>query len=116
MTIVYGPTIRKYKKHLWHELDQIRQGHTHPWIVCGDFNVIRTPHEKSGTAFDIKVSSMFNSFINRHFLVEQKLYSRKYTWSNGRQFALLDRIFTSVDWEHQYPHSQLTDLAPFYSN
>lgn len=110
-TIVYGPTIRNLKRELWAELELIRQGQQQPWILCGDFNVIRTQQEKSGPAFDVKISKLFNSFINRHHLVEHKLHNRQYTWSNGRQFALLDRFFTTLDWDQLYPNSLVTDLG-----
>lgn len=110
-TIVYGPTLRHLKKDLWKELNLVREGHFHTWVLCGDFNVIRSPQDKSGPAFDIQISTMFNTFINKHCLVEHKLHSRKFTWSNGRQFALLDRFFTTLDWERMYPHSRLIDLS-----
>lgn len=79
ITIVYRPTSRGLKKEFWNELAQVRQGHTKTWILCGDFNVIRHHTEKSGPTFDIKISRMFNSFINRHHLIEHKLFNRKYT-------------------------------------
>lgn len=110
-TIVYGPTIRSKKREFWTELDQIRHGSHKLWIISGDFNAIRYLHEKSGCNFDIPISKMFNQFIHRHNLVEHKLHNRKYTWSNGTNFALLDRYFTSLDWDNQYPSSYVTDLS-----
>ena len=100
-TIVYGPTLRHLKKELWQELDMLRPDPSIAWIISGDFNVIRTPLEKSGPRFDIKISSMFNRFINKHQLVEHKLQTRKFTWSNGTNFALLDRIFITLAWDQQ---------------
>lgn len=110
-TIVYGPTRRHLKKELWKELNTIRQGHTKFWVISGDFNALRTPQDKSGSNFDMPISNMFNQFINQHFLVEHTLNTRKYTWSNGTHFALLDRIFTTVDWDQKYPHSVIQDLC-----
>ncbi|XP_078150904.1 uncharacterized protein LOC144546233 [Carex rostrata] len=99
------------KKELWIELDAIRASCRDPWIISGDFNVIRNPQEKSGTNFDVSISKRFNQFINRHNLVEQKLTSRKYTWSNGTNFALLDRFLTIINWDQQYPHTSVLDLC-----
>lgn len=78
-TIVYGPTLRSLKKALWIELDSLRLGVTKHWLISGDFNVIRTHQEKSGHNFDVKISRMFNNFINKHNLVEHHLQTRKFT-------------------------------------
>lgn len=37
---------RRKEKKLWEELDPVRNNL--PWIVLGDFNCIRYPHEKIG--------------------------------------------------------------------
>lgn len=116
LTIVYGPVIRTLKKELWKELDRVRQDSTSMWVLCGDFNVLRHKSEKSGPHFDITTSSMFNSFISRHSLIEHKLETRKFTWTNGRTYALLDRIFTSLDWDTTYPTSQVQELSSFGSD
>lgn len=111
LTIVYGPVKRKLKSLFWAELDLVRQGQSLPWILCGDFNALRSIKDKSGSHLDISISRSFNSFINRHNLVEHQLPNRKFTWSNGHQFALLDRFFTSLDWDQLYPSSIITDLG-----
>lgn len=116
VTIVYGPVDRSKKPDLWIELDQIRGSSRIPWILCGDFNVIRHRNDKSGSRFDMHISKLFNNFVNRHQLVEHKLINRKYTWNNGRHFALLDRFFTSMQWEQIYPVSFVTDLSCYGSD
>lgn len=57
------------------------------------------------------LSRQFNNFINDNRLLELKLTTRKYTWSNGTKFALLDRILVSITWDHLYPSSHLSDLS-----
>lgn len=99
------------KKELWVELDQIRAGVNKHWILSGDFNVIRNITEKSGTNLNLKINRMFNHFINMHNLVEHKLTTRKFTWANGQNFALIDRFFTSLDWDQRYPDSVVIDLC-----
>lgn len=86
------------------------------WIISGDFNAIRTQVEKSDPNFDLHISNMFNRFINKHFLMDHKLYNRKYTWSNGTHLALLDRFLTTVDWGKKYHHSVIKDLCKNRSN
>ena len=110
MTIVYGPVLRSYKQSFWEELNQINDPSISHWIVCGDFNAIRKKSEKSGNNFDISLSLQFNAFVQDNFLVEHPLTSRRFTWSNGTQFALLDRFFTSLDWTQTYPYSFTSDL------
>jgi hypothetical protein len=39
------------------------------------------------------------------------LTNRKYTWSNNRQFALLDRYFCTLLWGSWYPNSIVLDLS-----
>lgn len=64
----------------------------------------------------MQTSAIFKNFVNQHQLIEHKLTSRKYTWTNGRHFALLDRFFTSIQWEHQYPASYTSDLTSYGSD
>ena len=54
---------------------------------------------------------MFNNFINRHNLVEHKLQTRRFTWASGANFALLDRYFSTMGWDLQYPNSSVLDLS-----
>jgi hypothetical protein len=53
---------------------------------------IRFKHEKSGSNFHSRVSTRFNIFLDDYNLIEYELTRRKFTWSNGRQFALLDKF------------------------
>lgn len=56
------------------------------------------------------VSRDFNNFINDYHLIEHKLNTRKFTWSNGTRFALLDRVFSTVTWDLSYSSNQILDL------
>jgi hypothetical protein len=38
------------------------------------------------------------------------LQNRKFIWTNGTQFALLDRIIGSLQWDNQYKRCTITDL------
>lgn len=107
---MHGHVLRHLKKDLWIALEQIRQTHISLWILCGDFNVIKHKKDNTGSNFDISLSREFNIFINKHSLVEHTLQTRKFTWSNGRNFPLLDRIFTSLSWNTMYPNSSIQDL------
>lgn len=116
ITIVYAPIARNLKSEFWEELRQCGLGRDDMWIVCGDFNAIRKRSEKSGLNFDLNLSSKFNDFINDHHLVELKIPNRKFTWSNGRQQALLDRYLVSLDWLDEYTQYSLMALNSFGSD
>lgn len=113
ITTVYGPVDKSLKRALWEELDSIRNPFFPMWVLCGDFNVIRNRKEKSSVNFDVRISHFFNSFISRHNLIEYKLNNRRYTWSNGTNFALLDRIFTTIAWDQRYPSSIIKDESSY---
>ena len=56
---------------------------------------------------------LFNSVITYGEFIELPLVGRKYTWSNNQEnpgFAVLDRIFTSLDWDAHFPMSSLVAL------
>jgi hypothetical protein len=38
------------------------------------------------------------------------LQNKKFTWSNGTQFVLLDKILGSLQWNSQYRRCTITDL------
>ena len=45
--------------------------------------------------------------------MEISISNRVFTWSNNQSspiFAVLDRVFTSVDWDAHFPYSTLTAL------
>lgn len=46
--LVYGPNHSSDNKAFWGELNQVAGLWSHPWVIGGDFNVIRFSHEKKG--------------------------------------------------------------------
>lgn len=111
VTVVYGPVDKSLKPAFLAELDTIRQHTNMMWVICGDFNSIRHRSEKSGVNFDVKSSRLFNAFISRHNLLEHQLRNRKFTWSSGGKFALLDRFFSTINWDAKYSASYVQDLS-----
>jgi hypothetical protein len=49
-----------------------------------------------------RVSKKFHASMNDLNLIEYSFSNRKFTWTNGRHFALLDRFLFSMDWDRQY--------------
>jgi hypothetical protein len=84
-----------------------------PWLVLGDFNLIRHPSEKNNDNFNPALANSFNAMINSLAVLELPLLDRRFTWTNGQEIpilARLDRAFLNNDWNAALPHSALTSL------
>lgn len=114
--MVYGPNDLALKTSFWQELHHIRDSWSGMWLVSGDFNAIRTKSKKSGTNFIARVSNKFNTFVNGHNLLEYKLLGRRFTWSIGIDYALLDRFLCSIDWDDCNFSCILKDLSHYNSD
>jgi hypothetical protein len=115
-TTVYGPVDNSVKEQFWQELRDIKSISYEAWLICGDFNAIRFRNEKSGSSFNVRASSTFNKFLDDFNLIEYELFSRKFTWSNGRHSALLDRFICSMQWDSLYAKCVVKDLASYGSD
>jgi hypothetical protein len=94
-TSVYAPTSLGLRNNFWKELIDIRSISNVPWLIGGDFNMVRNRSEHKGNIFNHSVSRKFNSFIDNNMLIDLKANDRLYTWSNLRDnpsFACLDRF------------------------
>lgn len=116
ITVVYAPVDYSLKREFWQELQYSSGKTSNLWVLCGDFNAIRLRNEKSGTSFNIRLSTLFNHFVNSNSLVELKVPTRKYSWTNGTQSALLDRFFVSLDWDDTYAFSHVDMLSKYGSD
>ncbi|XP_073355500.1 uncharacterized protein [Aegilops tauschii subsp. strangulata] len=77
-----------------------------PYLVGGDFNIIRRREDKNNDNFDGRWSFMFNTIIESLNLREIELSGRKFTWANALPnptYEKLDRVLASVDWEQKFP-------------
>ena len=77
-----------------------------PFVVGGDFNIIRRSKDRNKTKKLPKWSFFFNSIIEHWGLKELELSGRNFTWSNNQidpLFVKLDRILVSPSWELKFP-------------
>jgi hypothetical protein len=84
-----------------------------PWLVVGDFNLIRDPSEKNNDNFDLSLVTAFNNSICRLALFELPLLDRLYTWSNKRDAQVLARLNLALlnqAWNLALPNSSLSSL------
>lgn len=45
---VYGPNSTDRRGQMWEELEEVNVEWQCPWVIGGDFNIVRYPFEKSG--------------------------------------------------------------------
>jgi hypothetical protein len=96
------------------ELRAIRAGLQGSWAVTGDFNLILEAADKNNPNLHRRMMGRFRRLLNDLELKEQDLIGRRYTWSNERQEATLeklDRWFCSIDWDEGHPDCLLQALS-----
>jgi exonuclease III len=113
ITNTYGPSDHAfslpYLQHLF-ELPNLIPG---PWILLGDFNLVRQPSDKNNGQINSTLANAFNSTILQLCVSEIELSDRLYTWSNLQPFpilARLDRVFTNNDLNSLFPLTTLSSL------
>lgn len=105
-TGVYGPNKVSERKFLWRELHYIRGLWEIPWVIGGDFNVIRRIEERNTSRGITHSMKKFSRFISIHALIDPPLKGSKFTWSNGQASPVLsriDRFIFSTDFEAKFP-------------
>ena len=86
VTNVYGPQRIEEKIKLLEALSDLRNRHVGiPWIMGGDFNMIKSlSQRKGGTRALNKDSLTFQSFIDNMNLVDSESGNGLFTWNNKR--------------------------------
>jgi hypothetical protein len=77
-----------------------------PFLIGGDFNIMRKPEDKSSGDFDNKWPSLFNAVIESLDLREIVMTGRQYTWAGSGDnptYEKIDRISVSTEWEINFP-------------
>ena len=113
VTNTYGPSDHiesiPFLQHL-RDLPAIVNG---PWILLGDFNLVRCPSEKNNGRINSSLATAFNDTIHDLRVGEVMLSDRLYTWSNKQPFpvlAKLDRALTNNELNQIFPMTGLTSL------
>jgi hypothetical protein len=96
------------------EIKDIRDLHPGPWAIAGDFNLIVDAADKNNTNLNRRMMGKFRRVLTDLELMELYLNGRRFTWSNERERATLerlDRVFSTVDWEVLFPSSFLSAMG-----
>jgi exonuclease III len=97
---VYGPCLHDLKAEFLSSLETIFASSSGSLAFLGDFNLIRSPRDKSNDNFNSSEAACFNDFINLLGLIEIPLLDRQFTWSNMQDspiLARLDRVLVNPD-------------------
>ena len=106
--VIYGPAQLNNKEAFLVEMAHTCSRESLPYIIGGDFNIMRHPDDKSTDNFDSKWPNIFNAVIETLDLKEIVMSGRQYTWAglgDEPTFEKLDRVLVSTEWEDKYPLS-----------
>ena len=73
-----------------------------PWIVGGDFNIVRYPSERVGAEHITNPMQDFTDFIFSNGLMDIPMAGGQYTWSNNNSRSRLDRFLFSPNIEEHF--------------
>lgn len=68
--VVYGPAQHEHSKLFLNELKRLGEQETLPYIVGGDFNLIRKLEDRSSGMGDIRLIDVFNDYVEQAELRE----------------------------------------------
>jgi endonuclease/exonuclease/phosphatase family metal-dependent hydrolase len=95
---IYGPAQAQNKGAFLAELAYTCSKENLPFLVGGDFNIMRKPEDKSCGDFDTKWPSLFNAVIESLDLREIVM-----TAGDNPTYEKLDRVLASTEWELNFP-------------
>lgn len=99
---VYGAANYKDKGAFLTKFVQMLGSNNLPFVIGGDFSIIRKSSERNKKKRLTKWTFYFNAIIEHWALKELELSGRSFTWSNNQKdplFENLDRILVSHVWE-----------------
>ncbi|XP_073051340.1 uncharacterized protein [Primulina eburnea] len=83
-----------------------------PWLVGGDFNVVRDASECLGSRGGrLLPMEEFNTFILDSGLSDAGFEGSSVTWTNKTIWKRLDRVLVSVDWGDHFSSIRVEHLA-----
>ncbi|XP_042962572.1 uncharacterized protein LOC122296840 [Carya illinoinensis] len=121
ISFVYAKCTQVEHRKLWQSLSNGVRGST-PWLVLGDFNIIRNDLERrGGRPRQYAAMEEFNSFIDSTGLSEMRYSGNRLSWCNGhegasRSWACLDRVLMSAEVLSLFPDAHLDYLGRSTSN
>jgi exonuclease III len=103
---IYGAAHDEYKDSFLAELASYCSKNKEPYLVGGDFNILRFFANKNKFFHPNRYSDTFNVVIQVNDLRELEFSGTPFTWSNNHDDPILkklDRIIMSREWEILFP-------------
>ncbi|XP_059292232.1 uncharacterized protein LOC132045677 [Lycium ferocissimum] len=119
LTAVYADCKKIERRELWGELYSMKERCAGPWVVGGDFNVIRYPIERTNCLRINGAMAEFSECIEELELVDPPLFGGSFTWRRGenhRSASRIDRFLYSSTWEEQFTLIKQSVLAKIGSD
>jgi hypothetical protein len=113
VTNVYAPSDHRNSPLFLSSLSDLAPSFTGPWLLAGDFNLVRSQQDKNTTVSNPALISAFNDKINEIGLLELPLVGCRFTWTSKRDeptLARLDRAFHNAAFGNLFPSSSLCAL------
>ena len=95
LVAVYGAAQDAHKSDFLRELVNLAKDNPYPILIDGDFNLVRSSHEKSNGCFDPQWPFLFNAVIDSLDLREVAMVGLQFTWANNHPvptYEKLDRV------------------------
>jgi len=111
---IYAPSDHRDSAAFLSQLAELAPTFTGPWLLAGDFNLIRSSADKNTHVSNASLISAFNDTIHSMNLMELPLNGCRFTRSNKRNnptLARLDRIFHNIPFGQLFPSSDLQGLT-----
>ncbi|WMV55749.1 hypothetical protein MTR67_049134 [Solanum verrucosum] len=102
---VYAPTCNLERQEVWWEIGAVRSLFTGPWVLGGDFNIVRYASEKRNCTRTSVYMNDFSDVIEDMELIDPPLEGGNYTWARGSNLeavSRIDRIMYSSEWGESF--------------
>lgn len=128
ISAIYGSNSPLERKSLWEELrNRTRYYGDSPWVVLGDFNVVRFGDEKIGGSVKWRnYYSDLQTLCSDACLDDLRFIGNVFSWNNRQEgdkriACKLDRVLVNEEWCRTYENSVasflpsgISDHSPFY--
>lgn len=111
---VYGPVQYDRKEDFLREILEKCNSMMVPFLIGGDFNLVRAASEKSNAIINKSWAEKFNDCIAKAELRELHRAGGRFTWTNKQEVPVrevLDRVLVSFSWETVFPLTMARSLV-----
>jgi endonuclease/exonuclease/phosphatase family metal-dependent hydrolase len=121
-TFIYASNDGMNRRALWSDLEAFQNSiGDSPWLLAGDFNVIKDPSEKLGNMILNSYEQEFLACTESIGVEDHPAVGCYYTWTNRREDGVfvmkkLDRVLVNHQWLHLFPQCIVHFLPPGVSD